>query len=94
MNIYICYEECHGALIVADSVASAIDFFIADNWITDGTEIHIDNDGCGDWVELGDHFGDEWENTIRALSMNEFNVMFSEQFYIRKDELYTKKNKG
>ena len=94
MYIYICYEEDNGNLIVADSVESAIDYFIADNWITEGTEIHIDNDGCGEWVELGDHFGDEWESVVRALSRNDFNWMFCERFYISKDELYTKKNKG
>lgn len=94
MYIYICYEEDNGVLIVADSVESAIDYLIADNWITEGTEIHIDNSGYGDWVELGNHFGDEWETIIRNLSRNNFNLMFFERFYIRKDELYTKKNKG
>jgi hypothetical protein len=79
-------EESHGFLCVAKDFQSAIDFLINDHWITEATEVY--DDPNGGWLRLDEMFEDNWEESIRNLSRESFEELFTDMIYIFDEDVY------
>ena len=79
-------EESHGFLCVAKDFQSAVDFLISDQWITEATEVY--DDPNGGWLRLDEMFESNWEESIRNLSRESFEELFTDMIYIFDEDVY------
>lgn len=83
MDIVIIYEENHGTIGVAESLASAIDYLIRDKWVTEKTEIYIDDYGNLETLKEQNISLDK----VRTFDLKTFNKIFEGNFYLEVDKL-------
>ena len=82
----IVINECnHGILGVAANYKSAIKLLIAEDWLSDYTDIYSDEKD--EWFKLID-WRPDWKEYLLSRDMDDFNVLFEEVFYLEDYDIF------
>lgn len=82
-------EECHGFIGVAKDYQSAIDFLIADDWLTENTEFVVDTTlPIREWksAPVKELFGENWVEALKNL--DDPDDFFDGSFYFSQETIY------
>ena len=90
MTIINVNEENHGHIVLALCYRSAIDFLTYYNWLTADTEISFWSDKINDFdlMTVSHALGENWEEQIYNLTIDEFNDMFEGSFWLCPERVY------
>ena len=87
-SVVIINEECHGFIGIAKDFENAVYFLIDRGWLNGATDVYY-----GDkWVPLASVLGEDWENKILALGLDDFCDFFDGSFYLDTDEIFERKS--
>lgn len=82
----ITIEECnHGIIGIATNYKSAIKFLIAEDWLSDYTDIYSDEKD--EWINLIEWRAD-WKEYLLSRDMDEFNTLFTDLFYLEDYDIF------
>lgn len=82
----IVIEECnHGNIGVAANYKSAIKFLIAENWLSDYTDVYSEEKDK--WIELFEWRSD-WKEYLLSRDMDYFNALFEDVFYFESYDVF------
>lgn len=80
-------EENHGQIGIAKNYVSAIDFLINDYWLTGDNEVECEKNLTDDY-SVFTVLGEDWQEKVKALSIDEFNELFMWHFELTEVEVY------
>ena len=84
MNVILIYEDNHGLVGVANNYYNAVKLLIADDWISDTTEICIgENKNSYEWKPLKEVFGEDWaDKMLEQWDIENFNDYWRDTFLL------------
>ena len=85
MTCIIIREDNHGIIGVAANYKSAIKFLVEEDWLSDYTDIYLDEKD--ELVHLFEWRAD-WKEYLLSHDMNEFNVLFDGLFYLEDYDIF------
>lgn len=90
MTVILINEDNHGLIGVANNYYNAAKWLIANNWISDDTEICIGENEYGyEWKPLKDVVGEDWEDKmLDQWDINEFNDRWEGSFHLEPVEVF------
>lgn len=83
-RIIVVTEECHGTIGFARDYEGAINFLIK-QWHLSGDECVYRN---GKWTAIKDILGEDWEDKLYRMDMEEFNEFFGETYCLDTETLW------
>lgn len=82
----IVINECnHGILGIAANYKSAINFLIAEDWLSDYTDIYSKEKD--EWITLIE-WHSNWKEYLLSHDMDDFNVLFEDTFYLEDHDIF------
>lgn len=82
MEVIRITEECHGFIGVAANEKSAQNYVI-DSWLNGGFYIYRDDKE----ETLEEAFGENWEEVLKAMPFDEFEVLMEDAFWFNGETL-------
>lgn len=85
-NVIIISEECHGfiSIGVARDVPSAIDFLWQNDWLSENTEIFLDQG----WESVQSAYGEEWREYFKSRTLDELRDIFDGCFGFQEEKVW------
>ena len=88
MKVLLICEDDYGVIGIAKDIDSAISFLIKENWLHEDTAIWYDyKDGIA-WKPIKEVYGKDWEDFLRSLTIELFNNVCEDRFYLREEEVF------
>ena len=90
MRVLNISEESHGHIGLAMCYRAAIDFLTLKEWLNETLWIPFWNEEGGGWdsAPIREVLGDEWEDRVYCMTIEEFNDIFDCVFHLEVEELY------
>lgn len=90
MNVILIHEDNHGLVGVANNYYNAVKWLIANDWITDNTEICVGEDCYNyQWQPLKEVFGEDWaDKMLEQWDIDNFNDYWEGSFHLEPAEVF------
>ena len=85
MKVVVIHESNHGFIAVAKDYKAAVQFLIGENWISDYTEVWVDDEH---WGRIIDVLGEDWADKMSDWGFGNFNDYFTDSFYLEEVEVF------
>lgn len=84
MKVIVIEAQGDGWIAVAKDMKSAIKYLIKNEWIKKDDTYFINYH----WISIIEKFGENWEDNISNVSIDEFNKFFRHLIYLEEEEIY------
>lgn len=92
MKVIVIREVNHGIIGTARCEGTqakwAVELLIRRHWLDRFTSIYYEVNGEYLWEEVGIAFGENWEDFMKNLTINEFNKIWEDCFYLEVWDIY------
>lgn len=86
MKAIVINEDNHGMIGLACNYRSAIRFLVNDRWLTNHTEMY--NGATDSYVYITEDLGEEWEERLMKMGIDEFNAYMEGSFRLEEEEIF------
>lgn len=90
MNVILINEDNHGLVGVANNYYNAVKWLIAEDWISDTTEICVgENEYSYEWKPLKEVLGEDWaDKMLEQWDIENFNDYWEGSFLLQSVEVF------
>ena len=93
MKVFLIYEENHGLIgVCANTMGCVIDYLILTDWLSPDFVFSYEETEDGmEYYTLGSmqKQNPNWKEYLQGLSVDEFNKLFEESFYLEEEEVFS-----
>ena len=86
MRVITIEEDNHGLVGIAKDYKSAVQFLVDNDWLSELTEIPIDE--YGNFHSIKEHLGENWLAVVLKWKRTKFNEFFEGCFYLTVEKVY------
>ena len=92
MKVIVVNSENSGVIGVARCEGGqakwAVELLIKQDWLNSSTCVYYQKDGEYQFDDINTVFGENWKDSIKNFTIDEFNDAFEERFYLEAYDLY------
>ena len=92
MKVLVIHEDDHGVIGVAryegEQAKWAVELLIKRCWLDSSTHVWYETNGDWQCDEVSVAFGENWEDCMKNLTIDEFNELWDERFFLEVYDIY------